>query len=162
VGANENANPSVLVVADEVGSGLAEALGERTEAELAVDTVPTGRSEEGDSPRALGNRMVALERIARERSPDTAIIAADPREALAAAIAFAKLELPTAIVGAGSGDAPVIAERLCELLLCFDQAALARLRRAGLGERARLVEAPVSGDAVQALTAWILSRTSAR
>lgn len=152
----------MLVVAGEIGAGLAEALEERTEAELDVEAVPSDRVEEGESPRALGERMLALERLGRERGPDTAVIATGPREALAAAIAFAKLELPTAIAGAGSGDGPVVAERLCELLLCFDQAAFARLRRAGLGERARLVGAPASDDAVQALAAWILSRTSTR
>jgi UDP-N-acetylglucosamine 2-epimerase len=153
------ARPRVLIVAGELGAELADALAQR--AELEVELAPPGAWDEGGSARPLGTRMVALERLARDRRPGAAVIAADRFEALAASLAFSKLEVPIALVGAGADeDSGAIVERLCELLLCSDESELARLRRAGLGERAQLIGAATSDDALRALTAWILSRAA--
>jgi hypothetical protein len=54
----------------------------------------------------------------------------------------ARFELPIAKLDAGieAGPDAELAERLCDLLLCPDERTLERLRRAGLGASARLVD----------------------
>jgi UDP-N-acetylglucosamine 2-epimerase len=147
----------VLIVGEELGPELADALADR--AELDLEVVPPGPAEERGSARWLGSRMVELERLATDHPPDAVVIAASGAEAAAAALALSKLEIPIARVAAGEEDDAMIAERLSELILGSDEAALARLRRAGLGERSRLAGAPTSDDAVRALAAWVLSRS---
>jgi UDP-N-acetylglucosamine 2-epimerase (non-hydrolysing) len=76
------------------------------------------------------------------------VIYGDGPAAPAAALVAVKLGIPTVRVGAGvrSGERHaaeeinrVVADRVCDLLLCADEAAIENLRREGLGERARLV-----------------------
>jgi UDP-N-acetylglucosamine 2-epimerase len=149
----------VLIVADEIGAELATALGQLAGGELEVEAIPQDPTDEERSARPIGARMVAFERLARDLRPDAAVIGADQTDALAAALALSKLELPLARVEAGGDeDGAVLTERLCELLLCRDQAALTRLRRAGLGGQAHLVGAPTSDRAVRTLIDWIFSR----
>jgi UDP-N-acetylglucosamine 2-epimerase len=131
----ERTRPKVLIAAGELGAELADALGAQAALEPVV--APAAPTAEDGTARPIGERMVVLEELARERNPDAAVIGGDPDEALAAAITFSKLELPIAHVGSGadSGNS-AIAKRLCD----------------------RTVGALTSGDAVEELTAWIFSR----
>jgi hypothetical protein len=99
---------------------------------------------------ALGTAeaMVSLEPRLAEADVAGAVIYGDGPAAPAAALVSVKLGLPAVRVGAGvrSGERHaaeeinrMVADRVCDLLLCADEAAIENLRREGLGERARLV-----------------------
>lgn len=92
--------------------------------------------------------MVGLEEVVEAERPDAMLIYGDTNATLAAALVGAKLMVPMAHVEAGmrSFDRAmpeeinrVVADRLSGLLLCSTQTAVANLRAAGIGERARLV-----------------------
>jgi UDP-N-acetylglucosamine 2-epimerase (non-hydrolysing)/UDP-GlcNAc3NAcA epimerase len=92
--------------------------------------------------------MVGLAEVVEAERPDAMLIYGDTNATLAAALVGAKLLIPLAHVEAGmrSFDRAmpeeinrVVADRLSGLLLCSTETAVANLRAAGIGERARLV-----------------------
>lgn len=92
--------------------------------------------------------MTRLEPVIAAERPDTVLVYGDTNATLAAALVAAKLPLPLAHVEAGMRSFDrrmpeevnrLVADRLAGLLLCSSPAAVENLRRAGLGERTRLV-----------------------
>jgi len=102
----------------------------------------------GSHAEQTGETMVRLEPLAEAERPDAVLIYGDTNATLAAALIAAKLAVPLAHVEAGMRSFDrrmpeevnrVAADRLAGLLLCSTGVAVANLRAAGLGERARLV-----------------------
>ena len=102
----------------------------------------------GTHAEQTGATMVGLELAVEAESPDAMLVYGDTNATLAAALVAAKLLVPLAHVEAGmrSFDRAmpeevnrIVADRLAGLLLCSTETAVANLRQAGLGERARLV-----------------------
>jgi UDP-N-acetylglucosamine 2-epimerase (non-hydrolysing)/UDP-GlcNAc3NAcA epimerase len=102
----------------------------------------------GTHAEQTGETMVGLEPAVEAERPDAMLVYGDTNATLAAALVAAKLLVPLAHVEAGMRSFDrrmpeevnrVAADRLAGLLLCSTEAAVANLRRDGLGERARLV-----------------------
>jgi UDP-GlcNAc3NAcA epimerase len=102
----------------------------------------------GTHAEQTGATMVALEPLVEAERPDAVLVYGDTNATLGGALVAAKLHVPLAHVEAGmrSFDRSIpeevnriAADRLAGLLLCSTEAAVANLRAAGLGERARLV-----------------------
>lgn len=116
--------------------------------------------------RGIAAAMTALEGVAEELRPDAVLVCGDGDAAPAAALVAVKLGVPQIRVGAGlrSGERGAadeinraVADRVCDLLLCADEAALANLRREGLDAKARLV-GEVGADpraAAEVVYAWL-------
>src|SRR6266508_1881179 len=94
------------------------------------------------------------------------LLCGDGPEVAAAALVGIKLGLPQArldagVRGGGRRDPTeverAIPDRLCDLLLCVDEAAVANLAREGLGDRASAVgDVQVDpGPAADAIRAWL-------
>lgn len=102
----------------------------------------------GTHAEQTGATMVALEQAVAGERPDAMLVYGDTNATLAAALVAAKMLVPLAHVEAGMRSFDrrmpeevnrVAADRLSGLLLCSTETAVANLRKAGLGERARLV-----------------------
>lgn len=102
----------------------------------------------GTHAEQTGETMVRLEPLVEAERPDAMLVYGDTNATLAAALVAAKLLVPLAHVEAGMRSFDrrmpeevnrVAADRLSGLLLCSTEAAMANLRREGLGEGARLV-----------------------
>lgn len=102
----------------------------------------------GTHAEQTGETMVRLEPLVEAERPDAVLVYGDTNATLAGALVAAKLVVPLAHVEAGMRSFDrrmpeevnrVAADRLAGLLLCSTQVAVANLRDAGLGERARLV-----------------------
>jgi UDP-N-acetylglucosamine 2-epimerase len=102
----------------------------------------------GTHAEQTGETMVRLEPVVDAERVDAMLVYGDTNTTLAAALVAAKLTVPLAHVEAGMRSFDrgmpeevnrVAADRLSGLLLCPTEAALANLRREGLGEGARLV-----------------------
>jgi UDP-N-acetylglucosamine 2-epimerase (non-hydrolysing)/UDP-GlcNAc3NAcA epimerase len=102
----------------------------------------------GSHAEQTGETMVRLEPLVEAERPDAVLVYGDTNATLAAALVAAKLVVPLAHVEAGMRSFDrrmpeevnrIAADRLAGLLLCSTEAALANLRRDGIGERARLV-----------------------
>jgi UDP-N-acetylglucosamine 2-epimerase len=102
----------------------------------------------GTHAEQTGATMVGLEQTVEAESPDAMLVYGDTNATLAAALVAAKLLVPLAHVEAGMRSFDrgmpeevnrVVADRLGGLLLCSTRTAVANLRQAGLGGRARLV-----------------------
>jgi UDP-N-acetylglucosamine 2-epimerase (non-hydrolysing)/UDP-GlcNAc3NAcA epimerase len=102
----------------------------------------------GSHAKQTGETMVRLEPLVEAERPDAVLVYGDTNATLAAALVAAKLVVPLAHVEAGMRSFDrrmpeeinrVAADRLAGLLLCSTEVAVANLRAAGLGERARLV-----------------------
>ncbi len=138
-----------------------------TDEVVVVASPPAGE----DGARESADAMRALESDLLEHDTAGVVIWGDGPAAPAAALVAVKLGVPAVRLGAGvrSGErhAPdeinrVVADRVCDLLLCADDAAAERLRHEGLGERTRLV-----GDwetdpepAASAILGWLETYTS--
>jgi UDP-N-acetylglucosamine 2-epimerase (non-hydrolysing) len=133
---------------------------------VAEDLAPAAR-ESGAARTAAA--MLAAEPLLDRHRPEAVVLCGDGAEVAAAALVAVKLGIPQARVGAGAreGDrrkpAEIdrgIADRLCDLLLCEDDAALTNLRREGLAEWA-VVVGDVGADpaaAVAAIQEWLAGR----
>jgi UDP-N-acetylglucosamine 2-epimerase (non-hydrolysing)/UDP-GlcNAc3NAcA epimerase len=95
-----------------------------------------------------GETMLGLEPLVEAERPDAVLVYGDTNATLAAALVAAKLSAPLAHVEAGMRSFDrrmpeevnrLVADRLAGLLLCSTEAAVANLRREGLGGGARLV-----------------------
>lgn len=95
-----------------------------------------------------GETMARLEPLVEAERPGAVLVYGDTNATLAAALVAAKLLVPLVHVEAGMRSFDrrmpeevnrVAADRLAGLLLCSTEAAVANLRREGLGEGARLV-----------------------
>jgi UDP-N-acetylglucosamine 2-epimerase len=102
----------------------------------------------GTHAEQTGATMVGLEQAVEDERPDAMLVYGDTNATLAAALVAAKTLVPLAHVEAGMRSFDrrmpeevnrVAADRLSGLLLCSTETAVANLRRAGLGDRARLV-----------------------
>ncbi len=102
----------------------------------------------GSHAQQTGATMVGLEPLVEADRPDAMLVYGDTNATLGAALVAAKLGLPLVHVEAGMRSFDrrmpeevnrVAADRLAGLLLCSTEVAVANLRAAGLGERARLV-----------------------
>ena len=145
---------------------LVRALGARADARaVAVEA----RSE--TELRRTAAAISTLEAELAEARPTAVVAFGDGVAALAAALVAVKLGLPTARVGAGvrSGDRHeaaeinrIVADHLCDLLLCAGAGDLDNLAREGLADKAELVP-DLQSDALataDALAAWAGSYTS--
>ncbi len=102
----------------------------------------------GTHAEQTGETMVRLEPLVEAERPDAVLVYGDTNATLAAALVAAKLPVPLAHVEAGmrcfDRGMPeevnrLATDRLSGLLLCSTEAAVANLRREGLGEGARRV-----------------------
>lgn len=134
-----------------LASALAVGLGEGFEVS-AAGYVAAGAS---SAPGRIAAALTAIEAAALEDCPDAVLLDGDGEATLAAALVFAKLEVPLARLDVGADCTPdaALAERLCDLLLCRDEAALERLAAAGLAEKARVVGSVQSDPA--AIAFWL-------
>lgn len=103
--------------------------------------------------------LSAIEAAALSDSPDAVLIDGEGESTLVAALVFSKLQVPLARLGGGAdglSDAS-LAERLCDLLLCNDDAAHERASAAGLGGRSQVVGS-IRDDpapAAAAIASWL-------
>ncbi|HEX2435304.1 MAG TPA: UDP-N-acetylglucosamine 2-epimerase [Solirubrobacterales bacterium] len=147
-------------------ASVAPALRDRAE----VETVGVEQRAETE----LGRMAAAISRLEpplADRQPAVVVAAGDGNAALGAALVAAKLGLPVARVGAGvrTGDRHdpaevnrVVADHVCDLLLCAGERELDNLAREGLAYKAEVViDAPGAGSATAAaIVAWAGSYTS--
>jgi len=159
---------AVVIDAGEQGpaADLVDALG--THAEVRALTFdPASETELGRTAAAIST----LEAELAEARPTAVVAFGDGVAALAAALVAVKLGLHTARVGAGvrSGDRHeaaeinrIVADHLCDLLLCAGAGELDNLAREGLADKAEVVpDAQAGGPATaDAIAAWADSYTS--
>ncbi len=149
----------------EQAGALLRALEQRAEA-VQVPVALKGGSELQRTAAAI----VELEPLLDASRPAAVLVGGDGTAAMAAALVAVKLEMPLVRVGAGArsgdrrGDAElnrVVSDHVCDLLLCADEQAMERLRREGLGERARLVGDPAqeADPAAEEVLAWLATYT---
>ncbi|MET0304757.1 MAG: UDP-N-acetylglucosamine 2-epimerase (non-hydrolyzing) [Solirubrobacterales bacterium] len=102
----------------------------------------------GTHAEQTGETMVRLEPLIEAERPDAVLVYGDTNATLAAALVAAKLLVPLAHVEAGMRSFDrrmpeevnrVATDRLAGLRLCSTEAAVANLRREGMGEGAHLV-----------------------
>jgi UDP-N-acetylglucosamine 2-epimerase (non-hydrolysing)/UDP-GlcNAc3NAcA epimerase len=102
----------------------------------------------GTHAQQTGETLVRLEPAIEAERPDAVLVYGDTNATLAGALVAAKLLVPLAHVEAGMRSFDrgmpeevnrLAADRLSALHLCSTEAAVANLRREGLGARARLV-----------------------
>ncbi|HSJ17155.1 MAG TPA: UDP-N-acetylglucosamine 2-epimerase [Solirubrobacterales bacterium] len=147
---------------------LVRALEARAETHpIALDAAAGTGTELGRTAAAISR----LEPLLRDAEPAAVVTVGDGNAALAAALVAAKLGLPAARAGAGvrSGDRRdadeinrVVADHVCDLLLCAGELELGNLAREGLADKAELVggaqgAGPATADAI---VDWAGSYTS--
>ncbi|HYU61179.1 MAG TPA: UDP-N-acetylglucosamine 2-epimerase [Solirubrobacterales bacterium] len=126
---------------------------------------------EGSGAGRIAAAMLAVETRLVDARPPAVLLCGDGPEVAAAALVGIKLGLPQArldagVRGGGRRDPTeverAIPDRLCDLLLCVDEAAVANLAREGLGDRASAVgDVQVDpGPAADAIRAWLPTYTS--
>jgi UDP-N-acetylglucosamine 2-epimerase len=154
---------TVLLLATPDGVRPRDALAGGLPGAFAEDLAPAAR-ESGAARTAAA--MLAAEPLLELNRPEAIVLCGGGAEIAAAALVAVKLGIPQARVGAGvrEGDrrdpAEIdrgIADRLCDLLLCEDDVALANLRGEGLAERA-VVVGDVGADpaaAAAAVREWL-------
>jgi UDP-N-acetylglucosamine 2-epimerase len=152
-----------LLLATPGGAAARDALAGVLTGGLVDDLSPAEGASDASRTAAA---MLAAEPLLERHGPEAVVLCGDGTDVAATALVAAKLGIAQARVGAGvrGGDRPQaaaidrgIADRLCELLLCPDGAALANLRREGLGERA-VVVGDVGADpdrAAAAIREWL-------
>lgn len=119
--------------AGELASSVAEALGGGWEVS-AAEFVADG---EASAPARIAQALTEIEAAVLEDRPDAVLIDGDDEATLAAALVFAKLEVPMVRLrdGAASEDA-ALAERLCDAAVENDpEAAAAAVRERFEAER---------------------------
>lgn len=130
----------------------------------------TPGSKSGSELVQTATAISRLEPLLSDSRPAAVVVLGDGVAALAAGLVAVKLGMPTARVGAGvrSGERVdpgeinrVVADHVCDLLLCESQDELATLTSEGLAEKARLVPGPdADAGAADAIVAWAGSYTS--
>jgi UDP-N-acetylglucosamine 2-epimerase len=156
---------TVLLLATPDGAEACDALAGHLDDRLVSELAPARK---GDAPIRMAAAILAGEELLAEDPPEALVLCGDGPEVAATALVAVKLGIPQARVGAGARDSdrrdPAeidrgIADRLCDLLLCDDDVALANLRREGLADRAVAV-GDVRHDpapAVAAIRGWLAS-----
>jgi UDP-N-acetylglucosamine 2-epimerase (non-hydrolysing) len=133
----------VLSPPDRAGlrDGLAGLLDQAAGGELSTTS-------DGAGAGRIAAAVLAAESLLGERRPTAIVLCGEGPEVAATALVAVKLGIPQARIGAGSrvGDRHDpgeidrrIADRLCDLLMCEDDAALANLRAEGLAANAVVV-----------------------
>lgn len=149
----------LLICPGEGAAALAAALAECLGA--GFDVSAAGFAVDGASGAAgrIAQALTEIEAAALEDRPDAVLLDGDGEATLAAALVFSKLEVPLARLDAGANGSPdaALAERLCDLLLCRDEAALERLAAAGLGSKTQIA-GPLEhdpGPTASAIASWL-------
>jgi UDP-N-acetylglucosamine 2-epimerase len=160
----------IVTVVDERdggGGALSELLREHAEEVGLPVELP-----EGSEAARTAAAMTALEQPLGELAPAAVLVPGDGPVAPAAALVAVKLGIPTVRLGAGarSGERHaaaeinrVVADRVCDLLLCADETAMENLRREGMEANARVVgDAEAAPEpAAHEILGWLDTYTSA-
>lgn len=156
----------VDVVLVDAGVGTEDGTPRAIEPERVIELPADGGA------RGTAAAMTALEALLEELHPDAVLVCGNGDAAPAAALVAVKLGIPQVRAGAGvrSGDRGepdeinrTIADRVCDLLLCADEAAVENLRREGLAEKARVI-GRIGDDpraAADVVCAWLEVHASA-
>jgi UDP-N-acetylglucosamine 2-epimerase len=159
------AKMTVLLLATPEGAEACKALAGHLDDRRVSELAPARK---GDAPIRMAAAILAGEELLAEDPPEALVLCGEGPEVAATALVAVKLEIPQARVGAGARDGnrrdPAeidrgVADRLCDLLLCDDDVALANLRREGIADRA-LVVGDVRDDpapAAAAIRGWLAS-----
>jgi UDP-N-acetylglucosamine 2-epimerase (non-hydrolysing) len=136
---------TILLLTTPEGADACEALAGHLGDPLVSELAPAG---EGNTAIRMAAAILAGEELLASDRPEALVLCGEEPEVAATALVAVKLGIPQARVGAGARDGDrrdaaeidrAVADRLCDLLLCDDEAALANLRREGLADRAAVV-----------------------